>query len=321
MNNKKIGEYISTLRKNNNLTQRELADKLGVTDKAISKWECGAGYPDISMLKPLSDVLGITVNELLEGENRNEVITEITQEEDAGEEDKENAVTNVLVYADKIMKIKEYNKGKIASAVLAISLFIAIFVCVIVNIAVEHRLSWSYLVIDSCVLGGFLFIPPLLYKKQGLLISLSFLTILIMPFLALIQYITNMQSLNHFEGKITVGTGHILEVSGTTQSEWLWSLSFPIALTWLVIMWLMVILIKNKKINRWFIVGSGTLLCIPGEIITNTVIDKYINILENQVINHISMVSSVIGCISIAGICMVIGLMKQKQKNPYEDAC
>ncbi len=50
------------------LTQRELADRLFVSDKAISKWECGKGLPEVSLMLPLCEVLGITVNELLSGE-------------------------------------------------------------------------------------------------------------------------------------------------------------------------------------------------------------------------------------------------------------
>jgi transcriptional regulator with XRE-family HTH domain len=69
MDNQKIGDYINSLRKDRHLTQKELANRLGVTDKAVSKWERGAGYPDIGMLRPLADALGTTVNELLEGES------------------------------------------------------------------------------------------------------------------------------------------------------------------------------------------------------------------------------------------------------------
>ena len=64
----KIGKFISNTRKELNLTQLELADKLGITDRAVSKWENGRGLPDISLIKPLCDALSISVNELLCGE-------------------------------------------------------------------------------------------------------------------------------------------------------------------------------------------------------------------------------------------------------------
>lgn len=64
----KIGKFIFELRKEQHLTQKELAEKLMVSNKTISKWENGSGLPDISMLVPLSSALGITVTELLKGE-------------------------------------------------------------------------------------------------------------------------------------------------------------------------------------------------------------------------------------------------------------
>lgn len=63
----KVGKLIKKLRKQQNLTQQELADKLGVSPKTISKWETGGGLPDISFLKRLSEIFNITIEELLEG--------------------------------------------------------------------------------------------------------------------------------------------------------------------------------------------------------------------------------------------------------------
>ena len=64
----KIGKFIAEYRKKKNLTQKELAEKLGITDKAISKWERGIAMPDSSIMLELCDILGISVNELLCGE-------------------------------------------------------------------------------------------------------------------------------------------------------------------------------------------------------------------------------------------------------------
>lgn len=63
----KIGKLIQKLRKENKLTQQELADKLGVSPKTISKWETGGGLPDISFFKRLSEIFHITIEELIEG--------------------------------------------------------------------------------------------------------------------------------------------------------------------------------------------------------------------------------------------------------------
>lgn len=68
MNQIKIGRFIAECRKKANLTQMQLAQKLGITDKAISKWERGIAMPDTSIMLELCDILDITVNELLSGE-------------------------------------------------------------------------------------------------------------------------------------------------------------------------------------------------------------------------------------------------------------
>ena len=77
MNQIKIGKFIAEQRKKNNLTQMQLAEKLNITDRAISKWENGKAMPDSSIMLDLCNILKISVNELLSGEmismeNKNE---------------------------------------------------------------------------------------------------------------------------------------------------------------------------------------------------------------------------------------------------------
>ena len=67
----KIGRFIAECRKQKGLTQMQLAEKLNITDKAISKWERGIAMPDSSIMLELCDILGISVNELLSGEKIN----------------------------------------------------------------------------------------------------------------------------------------------------------------------------------------------------------------------------------------------------------
>jgi transcriptional regulator with XRE-family HTH domain len=73
----KMGHLISELRKEKKLTQKELAEELGVTDKAVSKWERGLSYPDISLLSKLSHVLGVTTSELLNGQKADPYAPEV----------------------------------------------------------------------------------------------------------------------------------------------------------------------------------------------------------------------------------------------------
>lgn len=68
MDQEKIGKFIACCRKENNLTQEQVAEKLSVSNKTVSRWENGKGFPDVSLLKPLSELLNVSVNELLLGE-------------------------------------------------------------------------------------------------------------------------------------------------------------------------------------------------------------------------------------------------------------
>lgn len=68
MNQEKIGKFIAECRKEKNLTQLQLAEKLNISNRAVSKWETGKSSPDVSIMMELCDILGINVNELLSGE-------------------------------------------------------------------------------------------------------------------------------------------------------------------------------------------------------------------------------------------------------------
>ncbi len=75
MDCKKIGELIYQLRKDKNLTQKQVADKMNISDKTISKWERGQGLPDISLLKELASILEVSIESILSGEmNTNDTL-------------------------------------------------------------------------------------------------------------------------------------------------------------------------------------------------------------------------------------------------------
>ena len=104
----KIGKFIADERKTKKYTQRELADKLGISDKTISKWERGNGFPEVSLLLPLCNELNITVNELLSGERLQEV--------DYKKKAEENMVN--------LVKEAQENKKKIVMSALVATLVI-----------------------------------------------------------------------------------------------------------------------------------------------------------------------------------------------------
>ena len=72
MNQVKIGKFIKAVRKEKNLTQREIAEKLNISEKTVSKWETGNGLPEVGLMLPLCELLQISVNELLSGERLDE---------------------------------------------------------------------------------------------------------------------------------------------------------------------------------------------------------------------------------------------------------
>lgn len=80
MDNRKTGKFISQRRKELNLTQKQLAEKLNVTDKAISKWETGNGAPDIALLSLLAKTLNVSVIEILDGEYSKNTTAELQSE-------------------------------------------------------------------------------------------------------------------------------------------------------------------------------------------------------------------------------------------------
>lgn len=82
MENIQFGTFVAQLRKELGLTQKELADRLNVTDKAVSKWETGKGFPDLKLLEPLAQTLGVSLVELMQGK-RKEADTLTVAEADA----------------------------------------------------------------------------------------------------------------------------------------------------------------------------------------------------------------------------------------------
>lgn len=114
MNQEKIGKFIATCRKKKGITQSELSEQLGVTDRSVSNWENGKNMPDLSLFKPLCEILDITINELLSGEK--------LSKEKYQEKFEENIV-NTIDYSTQ--KINKY--GQVISLIIIIfGLFISL---------------------------------------------------------------------------------------------------------------------------------------------------------------------------------------------------
>lgn len=112
MDAKKIGRFIAEQRKSLGLTQAELAEKLYVTDKAVSRWERGQGLPDINTIEPLAEALKVSIAEVMKGERNTDGLPS---------EDASSAVKNIIDLVG--MKREEHKRIAIVVTVAALVIF------------------------------------------------------------------------------------------------------------------------------------------------------------------------------------------------------
>lgn len=142
MDQVQIGKFIAEMRKAQKLTQKQLADALVISDKTISKWECGKGLPEVSLMLPLCEMLHITVNDLLSGERVSEV------------DYRRKAEENMM----DLIKENEENKKKMwLSIICGIITIIAVCALVIIAAFVElpviARIAFVVLAVAVAVVG------------------------------------------------------------------------------------------------------------------------------------------------------------------------
>lgn len=138
MNTEKIGNYIKIKRKEKNLTQKELADKLNITDRAVSKWERGLGCPDVSLLENLSKILDVSIVEILNGE-------------DLKEEIKNKHIINSINYSKESYKLKI--KSNLNVILTSIIVFVSLLL-IIYNINNYYKLNKKYKTDDYTVISN-----------------------------------------------------------------------------------------------------------------------------------------------------------------------
>lgn len=191
MDTKKTGEFIREQRLKCKLTQKELADKLNCTDKAISRWETGKGIPDVSFLIPLSDTLGVSVNEILLGEK-------IEKEQ------------QIEKYEQTIVYTITENKKHISRLHKIIyALFIAIEIIAIYGFTIRAAPSDAM----GLLLGLAGIVTPLVSLLLGLT-NISFKLKAIFPWIALIAFFPSnflyWDSEDAFEVGIMYGLAHLI---------------------------------------------------------------------------------------------------------------
>lgn len=150
----KIGKFIADERKRKGYTQKQLSEKLEISDKTISKWERGNGFPEVSLLLPLCDELEITVNELLSGER--------VSEENYQKKAEENMVN--------LVKETQENKKKIVLSVMiaGLSVFAAVPLFMLSGVLVmETWLRVLLILIGAVVVCGGISIACILDREAG----------------------------------------------------------------------------------------------------------------------------------------------------------
>jgi len=214
-----------------------LAEKLGITDRAVSKWETGKSMPDSSIMLELCEILEITVNELLSGEK----IDMESYEKKADE--------NLIA-----LKRKDENnmtKNVIISLLFSVTLSIGIMVCVICNLAISGNLTWSLIPVSSIVFVWVISFPSIILGKKGVVVSLISLSIFSIPFLFLIS--------NLIKVKDVFSVGAIMAVIS------------------IVFLWIVVAIFNHiGKTKRLIALGTTFLLAIPFILIINIILSKMI---------------------------------------------
>ena len=175
MDQKKIGKFIANCRKEKNITQQELAEKLGVSDRTIGNWENGRNMPDLSLFKPLCQELDITLNDLISGEK--------VKEKEYQEKLEENII-NTINYTNK--KIENRNNF-IGSLFIAFGILISVTAIAIFPSESSWGSIYSILGAIISLIGISKFTKRLSYPKR-LLCNLSYFSIFIIILMA-IDYI------------------------------------------------------------------------------------------------------------------------------------
>ena len=237
MNQTETGKFIARCRKEQNLTQAQLAEKLNITDRAVSKWETGKCMPDSSIMLELCKILGITVNELLGGEEiRMESYEKMADE-------------NLIALKRKDENYK--TKNMIISILFSAILLVGIMVCLICNIAVSGSLTWSLIPVSSFVFAWGILFPSIILGKRGMIISLLSLSIFIVPYLFLLSNFIMVKEV------FSVGTA--------------------VAAASIVFLWILTaIFIRIGKTRKFAALGIIFLLVIPFMFTLNKMLSKLI---------------------------------------------
>lgn len=241
MNSEKMGHFISELRKSQQMTQKDLAARLNITDKAVSKWERGISCPDISLLSSLAEILGVTTGELLNGEKSDSASGVVDE-----------SIDNALLYADKSARHKFNSLQNICFIAFSFLLFIGILVCAICDLAISASFTWSLIPISSIIFAWLILSPVIKRGAEGIRGSMLALSILIIPYLYVLDHILRA-------GDLFLPIGVRISVISV------------------VFLWVVFIIFKKIRSRKLLAAAMAFLFAIPVHILINVSLSKLIS--------------------------------------------
>lgn len=237
MDQMKIGSFIASCRREQNMTQVQFAEKLGVTNKAVSKWETGKCMPDAALFGEICFLLHITLNELFAGER--------IAPEDLAQKAEENLIS---------MKIKEelhMAKNGIISILFSVVLLIGIMVCFICDIATSGGFTWSRIPISSIIFAWVISFPSIILGKRGIIVSFLSFSIFLIPYLFLLSSFLKV--------------GEVFSVGAA------------VAAASIVFLWIIIAVLKRiQSAGKLAALGAIFLLAVPFQFIINFILSKMI---------------------------------------------
>lgn len=195
----------------------------------------------------------------------------------------------------ELKKVKDvFGKTKrmyLMKGILSALIILPILTSFIVNLAVDHNLTWFYIVAGSIVFAGVLSGLLILKKKNKLIWVMAGLSVMILPFLFLLEKVINRYFADN-------------------PSPWFDQYAFPITMIWLVIMWIGVILFKAIKINYAFCLGIFFVISFAGSVLTNRLVNETAtgNIFVDDWIDLLC-------CGVLAAVSFIIGILLEVKKN------
>lgn len=173
MKDSSLGSFLQQLRKENQLTQKELASQLHVTDKAVSKWERDLSAPDISLLIPLAQILGVSTTELLQGRRM----------ADPPQAETESSVAEALRYSDRQVRHRLRRLWAHALLLFSALCLLAAGICLLCDFCLSGRLSWSLIVLLSLALAWVVTVPLFQAKVHRCCACFLALSLALIPYL------------------------------------------------------------------------------------------------------------------------------------------